>query len=305
MATFTSYDSLVRWEDVQEDIANVDIRETPFVSTVGVGEAADNTETKWEIDVLDDSGDNASNEGSDPTYPTLVDPTKPVNITQILRKPFKISVTKENIVHQGFDSSWEYQKAKKTIALKKDLEHAALFGTIASGTGSADRRMRGLISFITTYKDGSSHSGKLLSASIFSDLAQNIWTNSNLVGGNVLVGAFQKKRISETFASFNGANTREIVDPRGQVLRIPVESIDSDFGEYQIQLSHEMNTNAAGKIVAYRPDFHNVAYLRGSEPQAVEYARTGLARKGEVWLEGTLRVKNEKTNGVVENLATS
>lgn len=305
MPAHYTYDSTVRREDVQEEIANVSIRETPFVSTIGVGEPAENSETKWEKDTLAASADNAGVEGSDPTYPALSDPTKALNITQILRKPFQITVSKMNVVHHGFDSPWEYQKAKKVIELKKDLEHAALFGTLASGTGSAARRMNGLIAFISTFKDGSSHSGKQLSASIFASLAQNIWQNSNLTGGNVLVGGYQKRRISETFASFNGANTREIVDPSGSVLRIPIETIESDFGTYQVQESHEMNTTLPGAIVAYRPSFHNVAYLLGSEPQAVEYAQTGLARKGEVWLEGTLRVLNEATNGMFLNLATS
>jgi len=164
--------------------------------------------------------------------------------------------------------------------------------------------MRGLISYITTYKDGSSYSGAQLSPSIFNVLASNIWTNSEILGGVALVGAYQKRRISENFASFDSANRRDVVIGE-RTLSMPIDTIVTDFGTYEIQISHEMNTVKPKAVVAYQPDFHKLAYLSGSEPQAVEYAPTGLARKGEVWTEVTLEVHNEATNGMLDNLASA
>lgn len=303
MPAFYSYDSNVRVEDVKELITNVDIKETPFISSIGTSEAHD-TEHKWMTDTYDAAADNAGVEGSNPTYPSLNDPSKVSNITQILRKPIQITWTKLNVRLHGMTDNWAYQKVKKTISLKKDLELAALFGTIASGTGSAARRMNGLIKFITTYKDTSSYSGAQLSASIFSVLAQNVWSVSQLVGGNLLVGAYQKRRISENFASFNSANRRDVV-VGDRTLTIPIDTIESDFGQFEVLLSHDMNTVLPSAVVAYRPEFHKIAYLSGSEPQAVEYAPTGLAKQGEVWTEATLEVYNEKADGMVGGLATS
>lgn len=299
-----SYNSTVRVEDVRPLIANVSITETPFVSNIGVAPDATDTEHKWMQDTIEASGDNANVEGTDPTYATLSDPTKVLNITQILRKPMQITLTKLNITLHGQSDNWSYQKVKKTIALKKDLEHAALFGTQASGSGSGARRMKGLIQFISTYKDGSSYSGKALSPSIFDALAQNIWVNSKVRGGVALVGAFQKRRISENFASFDSANRRDIV-VGNRTLSIPIDTIVTDFGTYEVQLSHEMHNVKPKAVVTYNPDYCKIAYLKNSAPQANEYAPTGLSRKGEVWLEGTLEEHNEATSGMLDNLASS
>jgi len=299
-----TYDSTVRVEDVRDLIANVAIRKTPFISNIGVAPNATDTAHSWLQDTLENSGDNAQVEGADPTYTKPVDPTKASNVTQILEEPFRISWSQLNVKHHGFADPWSYHKVKETIALKKDLEHAALFGTLASGTGSAARRMNGLIAFISTYKDGSSFSGKLLSASIFNELARNVWINSEILGGVALVGSFQKSRISQNFASFDSANRRDIVIGN-RTLSIPIDTIITDYGDYEIQLSHEMNTEVPDAVVGYQPDFHKIAYLINSEPQAVEFAPTGKARQGMIWTQGTLEVHEEKTNGMVLNLATS
>ena len=298
-----TYNSTIRVEDVKDLIANVSIRKTPFVSSIGTASASD-TDHKWMTDTIEDSADNARIEGSDPTFVALTDPSKVQNFTQILAKPISITFSKLNVAHHGMADNWAYQKVKKTIALKKDLELAALFGTIASGSGTAARRMKGLISFISTYKDGTSYSGKQLAPSIFNELAKNLWTNSEVLGGVALVGGYQKRRISENFGSFDSSSRRNI-QAGDRVISIPIDTIVTDFGTFEITLSHDMNSTLPGSVVCYVPDFHKVAYLANSEPQAVEYAPTGLSRKGEVWCEATLEVHNEKTDGEIDNLATS
>jgi len=304
VTNFWTYDSNVRVEDVNQIIANVSITETPFVSNIGVGANAENSEHTVLTDTIEDEGDNASVEGSDPTYPSPTDPVKVLNNTQILRKPLRITLTKLNVKHHGMADNWSYQKVKKSVALKKDLERASLFGTKASGTGSAARRMDGLVAFISSYKDGSSFSGAALSASIFNTLAQNVWENSRITGGVALVGAFQKRRISENFASFDSANRRDIVI-NGNHISIPIDEITTDFGKYEIQLSHQTNTVLPDALITYHPDFNNLSYLSNSEPQMREYAPTGLSRQGEVWTETTLEQHHEATSGMVLNLATS
>lgn len=301
---FWTYDSNVRVEDVNPIISNVSITETPFISNIGVGDPAQNSEHTTLKDTIESEGDNAAVEGSDPTYPAPSDPSKVLNNTQILRKPLRITLTKLNVQHHGMADNWSYQKVKKSVSLKKDLEHAALFGTKASGSGSGARRLNGLIAFISSYKDGSSYSGSALSASIFNALAQNVWTNSRITGGVALVGAFQKRRISENFASFDSANRRDIV-VNGRTLSIPIDKITTDFGDYEIQLSHQVNSTLPSAVVTYHPDFNNLSYLKNSEPQMREYAPTGLSRQGEVWTEVTLEAHNEATSGMVLNLATS
>ena len=47
-------------------------------------------------------------------------------------------------------------------------------------------------------------------------------------------------------------------------------------------------------VIAYKPEFHKIAYLTNSQPQAMEYPPTGKARKGEVWTNCTLECSNEK-----------
>jgi hypothetical protein len=303
MVIHYTYDSTVRRELVGDIVSNVAIRKTPFVSSLST-DTVDETEFKPLTDTYESSGDNARIEGSDPTYPALTDPTKGSQITQILSKPFKISWSKLNSAHHGMTDNWSYQKVKKTVALKKDLERTALFGTAASGTGSAARRMKGLISLITSYKDGSSYSGKDLTASIFNAVSSAIWTQSEELGGIILVGSYQKRRISEHFASFDSANQR-IVNTGDRQISIPIDQISADFGTYEVMASHEMQSVLPGSLVVFQPEFHKVVYLQNSEPQAVEYAPTGMARQGEVWTEASLWQDNELPNGVVENLKSS
>ena len=68
MAKQFTYDSTVRVEDVRQLIANVAIRQTPFISNIGIGPDAEDTAHSWLQDTLENSGDNAAVEGSDPTY---------------------------------------------------------------------------------------------------------------------------------------------------------------------------------------------------------------------------------------------
>jgi len=303
MATFFTYDSAIRVEDVRDLITNVSIRKTPFVSSIGIAEAED-TEHKVLTDDFSASEDNAGTEGTDPTFPALVDPAKVINITQILRKPMRISFSKLNVKHHGMSDNWAYQKVKQTTALKKDLELASLFGTKASGTGSAARRMDGLVACISSFKDGSSFSGSKLSASIFNSVSDSVWNQSEVTGGIVLVGSFQKRRISENFSSFDSANRRTIMAGDRKV-EIPIDTIVADFGTYEVMASHDMQNVLPDALIVYKPEFHKLAYLQGSAPQAVEYAPTGLARKGEVWTEATLECHNELVDGMLLNLATS
>lgn len=303
MVTFFTYDSTVRVEDVRDLITNVSIRKTPFVSSIGLAQA-DDTEHKVLIDSYSSSGDNAGVEGTDPTYPALTDPTKVINITQIMRKPFRISFSKLNVKYHGMSDNWAYQKVKQTVALKKDLELAALFGTKASGTGSAARRMDGLVVSITSYKDGSTYTGEQLTASIFNAISAAIWDQSESLGGIALLGSYQKRRVSENFSSFDSAARRTIAAGDRKV-EIPIDTIVADFGTYEVMASHEMQSVIPSAVIVYQPEFHKLAYLPNSSPQAVEYAATGLARKGEVWLQTTLEVHNQLVDGMVLNLATS
>jgi len=300
---FFTYDTAIRVEDVRDIISNVSIRKTPFVSSIGTA-AAMNTLHEVLVDDYEGSADNAGVPGSDPDFPALVDPTRVVNITQIQRKPFRIAWSKLNVKHHGMSDNWAYQKVKKTVALKKDMELAALFGTQASGTGSAARRMDGLVACTSSFVDPSSFSGSALSASIFNSVSDTIWNQSEVVGGNVLVGSFQKRRISENFASFDSSSRRTIMAGERQIV-IPIDTIVADFGTYEVLPSNDMQTVLPSGLIVYQPEFHKMAFLTNSTPQAVEYAPTGLARKGEVWTESTLECHNEKVNGIISNLTTA
>lgn len=300
---FLTYETAIRKEDVSELISNVSIRKTPFVSSIGMGSAS-NTLHEVLTDEYASAADNAQLEGSDPTYPTLSDPSRVKNITQILSRPLQLSWSKINSAHYGMSDNFAYQKVKQTVALKKDLELAALFGTQASGTGTAARRMNGLVACISSYKDGSSYSGVALSATIFNAVAAALWDQSEENGGTLLVGSFQKRRISENFSSFDSSNRRNI-SAGDRTVEIPIDTIHSDFGTFEVLPSHDMQTVIPSALIAYKPEFHKIAYLTNSQPQAVEYPPTGKARKGEVWTECTLECSNEKTSGMILNLATA
>jgi hypothetical protein len=99
--------------------------ETPFVSTIGSGEAQATYE-EWQLDALGNADTNNSHLEGDDTAAAAIVPTARVgNRTQILKKPFTISTTPEAVTKAGRDSEISDQTALAGRRAKTVLEAIA------------------------------------------------------------------------------------------------------------------------------------------------------------------------------------
>ena len=118
--------------------------ETPFISTIGSGDA-DATYEEWQLDTLGNADTNNSNLEGDDTTAAAITPTLRVgNRTQILKKPFTISTTQEAVKKAGRESEISYQTALAGRRAKMDLEAIACQNQAsAAQAGAVTRKMGG------------------------------------------------------------------------------------------------------------------------------------------------------------------
>jgi len=147
--TVFTYDDQSRREDVSDVVYDLSVQEGFLLKTLPKVSAT-NTLHEFLQDTLAAAGDNANIEGSDFSAGTTVQPVRKNNVTQIFRKDIQVTRTERSVQHYGMTDPFEYQKTKKLKELANDMEFNMIRGTIASGTGSAPRRLRGLVASITT-----------------------------------------------------------------------------------------------------------------------------------------------------------
>ena len=120
--TFISNSAVGNRESLHNIITVLNKDETPFISTIGSGDA-DATYEEWQLDALGNADTNNSNLEGDDTTAAAITPTVRVgNRTQILKKPFTISNTQEAVKKAGRDSEISYQTALAGRRAKMDLE---------------------------------------------------------------------------------------------------------------------------------------------------------------------------------------
>ena len=307
--TFETYDATGNREDLQNVIYNISPTDTPFMSSIGQGNAAF-TKHEWQTDSLAAAAANAQIEGDDSPSAAMSATTRVLNYTQISYKPVMVSGTQEKVIHAGVNSELAYQVAKAGKELKRDME-LALTGkdnaTAGSGNGGAARKSRGFESWTTSnnvYGAGGSNS----SGSV-TDGTQRVLTESILkteikscydAGGDpdlLIVGSFNKQKIS----GFTGNSTRmDMAEDRKLVTTIDVYV--SDFGEVRVMADRILRSSGRSALVV-ESSMWATAFLRPF--QTIDLAKTGDAEKRLLLTEWTLVAKNEASSATIADLTTS
>ena len=287
-----------RREDLADIITNISPKETPFVSGLPVKEAKD-TLHQWEIDVLAAPASNAQIEGHVDAQTLLVNPTRVINVTQILRKDGMISGTQEAVVHAGFNSAMAYQVMKKTAEWKNDLEYAAILGTLGTGASGTARTMKGALAMITSVTTALSSAS--LSETIYNSLLELAWSNFESNIDEVYVGGFLKRKIS----GFTAGATKNINSSDKRL----VSNVDVYQGDYEIQKifkTRTLNSTGASTATMMMIDSSKwaLAYLR--KPQYVKIPNDGGDRErfkiiGEVTIECQADGSNASATGLAND----
>ncbi len=310
--TFLSSNAVGNRESLHGIITILNRDETPFISTIGSGDA-DATYEEWQLDALGNADTGNSNlEGDDTTAAAVVPTVRVGNRTQILRKTFTISNTQEAVKRAGRDSEISYQTALAGRRIKMDLEaiccqnqaSAAQAGTVPRRLGGFESWMVSNVSRGTGGVSGGFAAGNTVAATdgtprasteaLLKGVIRSAWT----AGGKptiLLMGAAQK----QAFSAFTGIAT-QYQEPKGKAATVigAVDRYVSDFGTFNALASRFVRGR---EIEVIDPSLWRLLWLRRWKKE--ELARTGDARKFYIIGEVTLESRNEGGSGIVADLA--
>lgn len=260
---------------------NIRPLETRIVSGLGTTTVS-GTLHEWVIKSLSSVVVNGQIEGADASYRTLTNPTRVTNITQIFSRGFQVSDTEREVDTAGFNDRYALEATEALTALKNDMELACLRGSIASGSGTGARYLRGIKNSVSLICVNSKVS---LSETMLNNYFQTVWEAGTEVNA-VYVGMGLKRRIS----GFS-AGTTKYTDAEDKALYNAVDVYESDAAKMVKIFPHRyvnLAAEAAGDwdVVALNEDYFKVGYLRN--PKTVELAKTGDATKGQVITELTM-----------------
>jgi len=294
MTTLVTYDDEnSRKEDLLDIITNISPTKTPMLSGFAHVKAK-GTLHEWLEDTLDARGHNAKVEGSDASFGALTNPTRPVNVVQILDKTFQVSDTMRRVDTAGYKDRFNYEAQKALKALSNDINHAIDRGSRATGNVTVARQMAGVINYITT--NATNISGTSLTEAIYTNILQDIWT----AGGDpdeTYVGARVKRQIN----AFT-ANATKNVNINDRRLVNSVDIYESSFGLQKIFLDRDAleGGSSINSLVALQNDKFRIAWL--AKPELVNIAKLGRSSRAMIEGEVTLEVLAEKASGKLTNI---
>lgn len=289
MAQAYSYDNQANKESLLDIIENISPTDTQLLSGLAKSTAR-NIIHHVPTDTLNAVGDNAAVEGAAAGAAGQTNPGRTSNFTQIVKKVYEVTDTERAVDSAGFDDRKAYEMDKAMKEWANDMEYALMRSSLASGTGSAARRMDGVKNLIST--NATSQSGVSLSETILNDYFELSWDNGGQVD-ELYVGATLKRRIS----GFTAGATKNI-DSEDKRLVNSVDVYESDFGltkvfkHRHVTVSGDVNND----VVGIDSEYWAIAMLR--EPENVELAKEGDSSKAMIVGEATLEARAEAASFV-------
>ena len=304
--TFATFSAVGNREALADAIYNIAPEETPFVSAIGKGKAS-GTFHEWQTDSLAAAVNNKVEQGNQAAV-AAVTPTKRVgNRTQISEKTFGVTGTQEVVDKAGRKSEVAYQKAKKMVELKRDIEFAAINnGTAIAPTAGVAPQSRGLTGWLMTNNslgatgvapnadanvaptDGTPRS---FTEAMLKDVAQKCWEQ----GGDPSM-LFVPGALRATVSAFTGAATK-FDKTEDKTIYATVEVYVGDFGRYSIVNSRHQR---ARDVFLVDPNQFELLTLRSMK--ATPLAKTGDAENYMINTEWTLKSKQEAASGAIRDL---
>lgn len=304
--TFATFSAVGNREELADAIYNIAPEETPFVSSIGKGKAV-STFPEWQTDGLAAAVNNKVEQGNQSAV-AAVTPTKRVgNRTQISEKTFGVTGTQEVVDKAGRKSEVAYQKAKKMVELKRDIEFAAINnGTAIAPAAGVAPQSRGLSGWLMTNNslgasgvapnadtnvaptDGTLRS---FTEAMLKDVAQKCWEQ----GGDPSM-LFVPGALRATVSAFTGAATK-FDKTEDKTIYATVEVYVGDFGRYSIVNSRHQR---ARDVFLVDPNQFELLTLRAMK--ATPLAKTGDAENYMINTEWTLKSKQDAASGAIRDL---
>lgn len=289
-----TYDAVGNREDLLDVITNISPTETPMFSRFKKNKAKGVTH-EWLTDSLAAAADNAAVEGADYTFTKRSSRTRLQNWAQTFETPVEVSDLQRIVDKAGVEDEFAYQLTKAIKEQARDIEYALVSGTGNSGASGSARRLKGVLSWITTnVVTGTGTGSEALTESMFNDALQEIWEQ----GGQpdlVFANGFQKRQIS----NFTASNTKFVNASEKEVIQ-GVDVYDSDFGRVKIVADRFM---PADEVAILQSDLWVVSVL--DPTHKVDVAKVGSATRAVVTTSLTLEARNEAGSGKITELTTS
>jgi hypothetical protein len=317
--TFQTTSAVGNREELSDVVSRITPEDTPIYSHISKG-SCKSVHPEWETDALAAPAENIRPEGEVYTFGEVTPPTRMGNYTQILRKDWIISKTQEQVDEAGNVQKRKYQKLKKGVELRKDVELAIV--TNNASVGGATREFGGLPTWITSNvdRDGGGTNG-----------GYNSGTGLTVAAGNGTQRAFTKTIMDnvaqqgyEEGANFNTLFVSPYVKSVFVALmsnsavapfRYAVDSGDKNsiianadiyegpYGKLMVKPNRVMATSGTVARNAFFVDKDMLSFLWLRKIQEDKDVTVNAdADAGVIIGEGTLKVHNEKGLGVAADL---
>ena len=283
-------------------------------------ESFKSTHPEWETDDLAAPASNIQLEGDDYTFGATTAPTRMGNYTQIMRKDGIISETQDVVDEAGRVQKVKYQKLKKGVELRKDVEYAIVDAnaSVAGATrefGSLSTWIKTNVSRGATGANGGYNSGTGLTAAptpgtqrAFTKAILDSVMQQGYVSGANFKHVFVSPYVKSVFVTFmsdaNVASFRYAASSgKNNSIVANADVYEGPFGKVMIHPNRVMAGSAglARNAFLVDPEYLSFGWLRKIKEDK-EVAKTGDAKKFVLIGEGALKVKNEKGLGVAADL---
>ena len=311
-------------EDLHNVIVMTDPEETPFYSLLPE-RSVSATKHEWLTDELDaPTLDNAHVEGEQYDYDATQAASRVGNFTQIFHKTFLITETQEVVDKAGRRSEVAYQKVKKGVEMRTDVEVTLLSNNASvAGSDSVARKMGGLRAWLSS-NDSLGANGasggynastgvvdaatngtqRAFSKALLDDVIESTYKN----GGKptVMMTSPYVKRVFSSIIGDANTTTLRTDAPRSRQATIvgAAEAYLSDFGLIDVVPNRQMarfGANVARNAFLLDPTKAHLGVLR-KITEDKDVAKTGDAKPCVLRGEMTLIVDNEKAHGVIADV---
>ena len=317
--TFQSPSAKGNRETLSDVVSRITPEDTPIYSLIEK-ESFKGTHPEWETDALAAPAANIQLEGDEYTFGATTAPTRLGNYTQIMRKDGIISGTQDATDNAGSVEQVKYQKLKKGVELRKDVEFS-IVDTNASAAG-ATRESGSLSTWITSNAsrgaggaNGGYNTGTGLTAAptagtqraftktLLDTVMQAGYTN----GANFkhLVVSPYVKSVFVTFMSDTNVAAFRYAASSGKDNSTVANAdvYEGPFGKVMVHPNRVMAGSATLARTAFLidPEFLKFGWFR-KIAEDKEVAKTGDAKKFVILGEGALKPTNEAGLGVVADV---
>lgn len=308
MATVVTNQVVGIREDLVDAVYQITPTDTPFVSGIAQVKSA-GTYHEWETDALRAAKNNVTPEGVDATYAAYVPKVRLGNYTQIHTESFSVSGTVQKANTAGPGEIARLQK-NTMLALKKDVEYAALLNTVTN-SAAASRQMKGVLGWNhTNYFGGTGAVAPVAGnpgtapvagtgRAFTEELLKSALQATYIAGGEVdtLILTPAGKQVVSGFSG-NAPRYQNVADSGEKTLRTSFTFYESDFGVVKCV----PNRVITGATQVFGIDSEKWA-LGVYRPFSTEQlAKTGDSVKYQNVGEFTLEARNEAASFTIADL---